>query len=289
MLRKPTDELVIKPRLSGPVRLSIILGAIVVIAGSGFGGYWAGRSIEYEKLASTSKRINTLETRLRTSQSQRQDMAQAYDASRGKLEAELKATRDKLDQSRRQLEDSESSLSKVTRQLQIDEAAYQELRKQLDESNKQIAGLARELKFYRSIISPADGRSGVRIQDFELESSGGKGEYRYRLTLIQALEHEKTVKGSVRFEVNGTQDGAAKSIHVPDSSQEPISAEFKYFQNFAGTITLPEGFAPAEVKVIFHSSDNAVVERTYPWPMHGFRERGWALARAGIEARSRGS
>lgn len=268
----------------------MILGAIVVIAGSGFGGYWAGRSIEHEKIASTSKRINTLEDRLRTSQSQLQDMAQAYDAGRAKLEAELKETRDKLDQSHRQLEDSESSLSRVTRQLQIDEAAYQELRKQLDESNKQIAGLARELKFYRSIISPADGRSGVRIQDFELEeSSDGKNEYRYRLTLIQALEHEKTVKGSVRFEVNGTQDGAAKSIHVPDSSQERISAEFKYFQNFAGTITLPEGFAPAEVKVIFRSSDKAIVERTYPWPMHGFRERRWALARAGIEPRSRGN
>lgn len=286
MLRKPSDELIIKPRLSAPARLSIILAVMAVVAGTSIGGYWIGRSTLYPSLQSSSKRIGTLETKLHDSQDLHQEMATEYSAKTSKLEAELKSARERLAASQQQLEDSQSSLNKVTSQIQIDEAAYQELRKQLDDSNRQIAGLARELKFYRSIISPADGRSGVRIQDFELERTDTKDEYRYRLTLIQALQHEKLAKGSVRFEVNGTESGAARTIHVPGVSQGPISADFKYFQNFAGILKLPEDFAPAEVKVIFKASDNAVVERIYPWPIHSQLERARVVARAGPRVRA---
>ncbi|MFZ0485534.1 MAG: DUF6776 family protein [Arenicellales bacterium] len=269
MLRKPTDDLVIKPRMSAPVRLAVVLAAIAVVVGASVGGYWGGRAVIHQRLVSTSAEVEALTAKLQDSRDLRRDLSSDYNAKRDKLEAELKAAHDSLESTRQQLEEAKSSLTKVTRQLQIDQTAYQELRKQLDDSDKQITDLGSELKFYRSIISPADGRSGVRIQDLELEPTDTANEYRYRLTLIQALEHETQAKGTVQFEISGTEGGAQKTIHAPEPSQKQIPADFKYFQNFAGTFTFPADFTPAQIKVIFKAKDNAVVQRTYPWPMHG--------------------
>lgn len=262
----------IRTRLSGPKRLALVLAAMAAIAGASVAGYWSSRSLIQERLDSNAVEIESLRAKLEESRSLRQDLAEEYRSRRDQMEAELKDTHHRLVSTREQLEESKSSLAKVTRQLQIDQSAYKELRKQLEESNKQITELGSELKFYRSIISPADGRSGVRIQDFEVEPTSSDNEYSYRLTLIQALDHEQPVKGTVRFEINGTEGGAAKTIHSPDDSTKGIAADFKYFQNFAGTLRLPADFAPAEIKVIFEADDDAVVQRTYPWSMRGFRQ-----------------
>lgn len=256
MLRRSTDELVIRPRLSSAWRIVLAVVAVVVVTVASFAGYWGGRDAVYGQLESRAREISTLEGELRESRNLRKS-----------LEARLQATRDQLDVTREQLEETKSSLTKVTRQLQIDKSAYKELRKELEASNTEITDLASELKFYRSIISPADGRSGVRIQDFQVESVDAENEYRYRLILIQALEHEDSVKGMVRFEISGTQDDSTRTIHVPVDSGEHIVAEFKYFQNFAGTLKLPTGFMPAEITVIFEAEDDAVVKRNYPWPV----------------------
>lgn len=287
MLRKTTDSLVIKPRLSAPARLAIALAAVVAVAGASLAGYWGGRTLLHQKLESRAQEIESLENELRENRILRREQVAGLEATRQRLEAEFQAareqleaeleanrgrledTRGRLEATRGRLEDARSSLARVTRQLQIDQVAYEELRKELEASNRQINELASELKFYRSIISPADGRSGVRIQEFDLQPTDTANEYRYRLVLIQALDHEGPVRGSVRFEVSGTEGGESRTIQSPDDSGGQIPADFKYFQNFVGTFSFPADFMPAEVKVIFEADDEAVVHRTYPWPTHG--------------------
>lgn len=280
MLRKTTDSLIIKPRLSAPARLVIALAAVVIVAGASVAGYWGGRALLHQRLASRAQEIESLENELRENralhreqvgglEATRKRLAAEFQAAREQLEAELEADRGRLEDTRRRLEDARSSLARVSRQLQIDQAAYEALRKELEASNRQINELASELKFYRSIISPADGRSGVRIQEFDLKPANTANEYRYRLILIQALDHESSVQGSVRFEVSGTEGGESRTIHSPVPSRGGIPADFKYFQNFVGTFNFPADFMPAEVKVIFEADDEAVVHRTYPWPEHG--------------------
>ncbi|HSH41700.1 MAG TPA: DUF6776 family protein [Arenicellales bacterium] len=278
MLRKSTDSLVIKPRLSAPARLAIVAGAMLVVAAASIAGYWSGRALLHERLESRGQEIERLEEALQDSQETRREQAEAFQAERERqaeefhqarqsLESQLDAARERLVETRQRLETTQSSLTRVTRQLQIDQTAYTELRKDLEESNRQITELAGELKFYRSIISPADGRSGVRIQQLDLQPAGDEpGQFRYRLVLIQALEHDTNAQGQVSFELRGTSDGQAQSIAIPGDARDPIPADFKYFQNFAGTFTLPAGFVPAEVEVIFEAADAAVVRRTFPWP-----------------------
>lgn len=257
MLRRPTDELVIKPRLSRAWRAGLGVTAVLIVTALSFAGYWGGREAVYGQLDSRARDIDALESQLRENRDLRRGLVARLDATR----AELAATRE-------QLEETKSSLTQVTRQLQIDKSAYKQLRKELETSTIQITELGNELKFYRSIISPADGRSGVRIQDFQVQPADVEDEYRYRLILIQALEHEEDVKGIVRFEISGTEGGVEKTIHAPSESGQRISAEFKYFQNFAGTFRLPAGFMPAEITVVFEAEDEAVVQRMYPWPDH---------------------
>lgn len=280
MLRKATDSLVIKPRLSAPARLAIALTAVIAVAGASLAGYWGGRALLHQRLEARAQEIESLKNELRESRAERrqetggleasrQRRTAEFQAAREQLEAELEANRGRLEDSRRRLEEAKSSLTRVTRQLQIDQIAYDELRKELEASNRRINELASELKFYRSIISPADGRSGVRIQEFDLQPTNTTNEYRYRLILIQALDHESPVRGSVRFEVSGTEGGESRTIHSPADSGGAIPADFKYFQNFVGTFHFPADFMPAEIKVIFEADNEAMVHRTYPWPEHG--------------------
>lgn len=282
MLRKSTDSLVIKPRLSATARLAVIVAAIVIVAAASLAGYYGGRAVLHDRVASSAAEVEKLEEALRDSRAarraqqeelaaERRRLTAELESVRAQLESELEDSRERLENTRQRLEDTESSLVRVNRQLQIDQTAYRELRRELEASNRQITELAGELKFYRSIISPADGRSGVRIQEFDLQPSGADHEYRYRLILIQALEHDEPALGAVRFEITGMQDGETRTIHSPSATGEPIPAEFRYFQNFVGTFTFPAGFMPAEVKVIFESGDDVVVQHTYPWPDHGSR------------------
>jgi len=252
MLREATERLVIRPRLSSTARLLIALGVVVVIGAAALGGYLVGRSAAQVAL---NQEIEQLEL----------DLEQSRD-SRAGLEAELDAARERVAAMRGRLEDTQSTLTKLTRQLQIDQSAYRELRRQLVESNERITRLAGELKFYRSIISPADGESGVKIRELSVEPTGREREYRYRLALIQALDHENTVTGRVRFEVTGTREGSAKTLKVPGDSGAAIAAEFKYFQNLSGTFKLPEGFQPGEITVIVAPDDGSAVRRAFVWP-----------------------
>lgn len=250
MLRNSTDDIVIRTKL--PVTLKVILGvvALLVVIGASVLGYHSGRTVIANRLDNSLAENTSL-----------QEQVAVQEQYRINLQKEL-------EQANSHMEETKSSLAKARRQLQIDQAAYQELRNDLDNSNQQIAELANEIKFYRSIISPADGRSGVRIQAFEINKTQAPSEFRYKLILIQALEHEVEVDGSVRFEIVGQLGEQVDTVTVPTADENGIPAKFKYFQNLVGSFELPQGFLPAQVKVVFAGNDqeNAQVQSVFPWP-----------------------
>lgn len=160
-----------------------------------------------------------------------------------------------------------AGLTQAERQLQIDKSAYAEIRAMLESSNSEITELHNEIKFYRSIISPEDGKSGVRIQDFLLSGSGAE-QVRYKLVLIQALQHGKEFSGVVNFEIKGSDNGVAKVIDMSKHGVDPVSVNFKYFQNLSGTLAVPAGFQPLEIKVSVSADKRRtpILEQWYPWP-----------------------
>lgn len=154
-------------------------------------------------------------------------------------------------------------LALAERSAQVDRQAHEELRSTLAGLNSEILQLREELAFYRGIVSPADARRGVRAHGLDLQGAGAA--WRYRLVLIQAMQHDRQAQGVAELTMVGTDaDGPAR---VPAAS-EPLAYDFRYFQALEGDILLPDGFVPHRVEVLLRprSEREQPVEQAFDWP-----------------------
>lgn len=235
MLRNRTDSIVIKPRMPKGIRYGLIVIPFIVFAvGVGSAYYYGAKR--------SSSELKALRNQL-TAQSQRYEV---------------------LDERYQQVRES---FAKLKRQLHIDDMAYSELRKDLELTNIKLAELNSELKFYRSIISPQDGKQGVRVQELAITPTDQSQTYKYKLILVQTLQQGKELSGTVGLTIKGEVDGEPQTIKHPAPGQKKMRVKFKYFQNFTGTLELPATFKPLEVKVDFAANKKTALidDRWYPW------------------------
>ena len=176
------------------------------------------------------------------------------------------ALEDEARQLRREAQQMQEALARAQRTIQMDQAAYQELDKSLKSSAQEIVRLREEVNFYRNIISPADKKSGLRIQSLYVVPAGGVNQYRYKLVLIQALKHERAVTGQASFEISGMQAGQDMVLKFPKPTERPIYVNLKYFQDIEGRIELPRNFQPQRIRVSIAAGGGQPVEVTYAWP-----------------------
>mgnify|MGYP000441076848 CR=1 FL=1 len=104
----------------------------------------------------------------------------------------------------------------LQRASEIDRQASLELRDDFARAQGEVLGLRKELDFYRGIVSPADGNSGLRVQDFKLTRGASEREFNLRLVLVQAMKHDRKVSGNVALTIEGSEDGEAKSYALAD-------------------------------------------------------------------------
>lgn len=175
----------------------------------------------------------------------------------------------RLEQETTQLRDENlqlrEALARAERTVQMDQAAYQDLNKSLQSYEQDIVKLREELNFYRNIISPPDKKGGLRVQSLDIQPLGTTGSYRYKLVLIQALKHDRSIFGTAVIEISGTQGGQNSVIKVPGTAERPISVNLKYFQDVEGKFELPKGFRPRSVKVSV-TGGGQTVDAVYDWP-----------------------
>ncbi|MBI3900328.1 MAG: hypothetical protein HY308_18880 [Gammaproteobacteria bacterium] len=228
--RQATGELVVKPRLLPRTKLLLIVGGVTVLVSAAGWFYNHGLS---------------------TAGFERSFATQAQQ----KLEEELQRRNAENDELR-------ASLARAERSLQMDETAFQELDRSLKASAQEIVKLREELNFYRNIISPADKKSGLRVQSLDIQPANGANQYRYKLVLIQALKHDQTIYGSVNFQISGALGAEDKVITVPGSK-----VNLKYFQDIEGQFELPKDFKPRQIKVNVTPTSGAPVEQSVPWPL----------------------
>jgi len=165
-------------------------------------------------------------------------------------------------------------IARIERRLQVNQTAYDKLTAELAESSDYIAELRQDLDFYRSIISPGDNKAGVKIQDWQVRRDEVTGGFEYRLTVVQALDHEKSIAGGVVVYIEGVRDGVSLRLAMPDVGDAPEPLSFRYFQVIEGRFSLPESFRPtaAVVSVVTRSggsSGGAEVERSFDWTVDG--------------------
>ncbi|HEX9206710.1 MAG TPA: DUF6776 family protein [Steroidobacteraceae bacterium] len=151
----------------------------------------------------------------------------------------------------------------------LDRDAYGQVERTLGDLQSQLARQGDDLAFYRSIVSPADGVQGLRIQRFEVRPGGQPREVVLKLTLVQAMRHESIVSGLAQITLSGMRDGAPVRYTVGELLGRPraqLPFSFRYFQAIEQAVVLPEGFEPFATDVRLQSSKlSRPVEQAFPW------------------------
>lgn len=173
------------------------------------------------------------------------------------------------------LDEEIATLKQQVAQLETDRAidteSYKEVEANLLAFQAEIQEQADAIAFYRGIVSPTDGASGLRVQSLKLTPTSSERAYSVRLVLVQALQHDQKVTGDVSLIVEGTQDGNDASYSYSElsagQSESVWEYSFRYFQNFDREIILPDGFVPQRVKIAVNSNTRSIesIEESFSW------------------------
>lgn len=187
---------------------------------------------------------------------------------RSLAQKEKRELRQELAQERETVRKLRERVALLERSSEVDREARERVRQEVASLQDEILELREELAFYRGIVSPEDGQSGLKVQSFRVRPRGEEGRYSYRLMLIQAVKHDRVARGVVNVAIHGVRNGESQALDLADvSGKGELAFSFRYFQGFQGELTLPEGFTPRQIEVSVRPSgrgrDN--VTRTYDW------------------------
>ena len=145
----------------------------------------------------------------------------------------------------------QTEMSILQRSAQVDRQAKVELAKNVKNLQDLQAELREEITFYKSIISPAKGKAGLRVYSLLVVPVEDRM-YHYKLVLTQSGKSDSLATGGVKVVLKGVLQGKEKNldlgkINVADSPQ--LSYKFRYFQELSGSFSLPEGYSPREIVV----------------------------------------
>lgn len=197
------------------------------------------------------------------------------DFARSQLEVE------KLREERRQLAQSlRASLKEVAtlkdqvvytqRSGEIDTQACDTVKGSLGDLQKEVSDLREQLAFYRGIVSPDLARAGVRIYGLKLIPGANPRAFRYELALIQSVRHDRRIGGSIQLLIEGATNGVRQTLRweeVATGDAKNLLFSFKYFEEFSGSLSLPEGFKPLRVtaKLVTDVAGAPAVEDQFDW------------------------
>ncbi len=153
----------------------------------------------------------------------------------------------------------------------IDKEAYRDVESSLTALQAKIQEQQDAIAFYRGIVSPRDGKAGLRVQDFRLTRGSEEREYTIRLVLVQVKKHSRKVSGDVKLSIAGQMDGIETSYEyaqlLPADAEKKWAFSFRYFQDFDRQVVLPDGFTPERIIVQVKSRTRSIssIEASYSW------------------------
>jgi hypothetical protein len=154
---------------------------------------------------------------------------------------------------------------------EVNRESYREVEASLAQLQAKIQEQRDAIAFYRGIVSPSDGNSGLRVQDLKLSRGKAEREFNVRLVLVQAMKHDRKVSGDVNLSVVGSQDGVEKTYVLaqllPDEADSGWAFSFRYFQDFDRQLVLPDGFTPERITVEVRSKTRSIssIEESFDW------------------------
>lgn len=190
---------------------------------------------------------------------------------------------DKQDANINTLDQSVENLSfeneRLTRQLnvmsvetEIQLLTSQKSQATIEEGLAREAALKREIEFFQRIMAPELKEGGFVIEAFDVEKAISDNAYRFQLVLMQQDKIKSLVKGNLRVELIGSENGKPtrhRLVKLMSDDVKDLKFGFKYFQNISGQLILPESFIPERVVVkaaVFQfQRKKGDLERVFNW------------------------
>ena len=224
MIRKSTSEILIQTKVSPLVRISVILGALLLVIAIAYFAYAKGVESGHAKYDSDRETIAELDNKVLA------------------LKEELVGAGEEL--------------IIAQRHKQIQEEAYKQINAAYASAEQKNRYLGSRLDFYRSIISPQDGQSGPAIQALEARQEGG--DIAFDVTLVQAIKHKHQIRGRLRVKLYS---GDAEVGQWPENSERSIN--FQYFQQLSGVVANAQISANSRILVQLSLQGGDVIERWF--------------------------
>jgi len=197
------------------------------------------------------------------------------------IQAEAIAERDQLlvaiEEARREADQLRQQVVNLELGAEVDRQAGVEVRHEVISLRNQITELQEDIAFYRGLMAPTDNKRGLTIGSLNVIATGAPREYQYKLVVQQLATNHQLLTGHLNFDVVGRRSGAAGqpssrlTLPLKDLSEKVVATNiklrFKYFQNFEGRITLPEGFEPERIELLAKSTGKnpVTVEKKFGW------------------------
>ena len=159
----------------------------------------------------------------------------------------------------------------LTTNIEVDRESYKVIEESLVPLQAKIQEQRDAINFYRGILSPLDGYSGLRIQDLKLTNGKNDREFYIRLVLTQSMNYDRKVSGVVDVSLIGNQSGIEKIYNIfellPEDSKFSWAFSFRYFKDFEQQMVLPDNFIPELIKVEVQSKVRSIssIEQEYDW------------------------
>ena len=234
------SELVIHQYKPGQ-RTRILVAWLLLVVAVAIGGYYVGIVDSMETINTLTAERDQLQSRLGTAEREKTHLTQRV----GVLE----------------------------KGGEVDRKATDSIRSTVKELKTQITTLEEEVAFYKGIMAPSSNDKGLRVSKIDLNPvADSSGAYRYSIMLTQVADNSSYISGLAAVNFVGRANGERLILPLRDLDTQVtelgVKFRFRYFQEVAGEIQLPEGFAPEQVQVVLQSTGSKAqrVEQTIEWP-----------------------
>jgi len=168
-----------------------------------------------------------------------------------------------------QLDAERSRATVAEREADVVRGANNLLRVSERKHQDEIADLQADLDFYRRLGGANGSQSPLTVHYLELHPTQSPRVYRIVFSLTQNLRWVSVISGKIQLGIDGIRNGVAEHLtnrQLLAESAEPLSFQFKYFQQLECLITLPEDFEASRLTIQLKSNSlSTPVEQSMEW------------------------
>ncbi len=172
----------------------------------------------------------------------------------------------------------------MERKLLLEQKSCTIIKSDMYQEQEKILQLEKQVSFYKGIIAPGVGRETIYLQSLNIKpivapqelksesASENQKYYQYHFIIAQKMKKRTYTKGVVKIYIKGVQNKKAIRVSLFDQlvgnktqldkdnhKEQGFKYNFKYYQEFNGIISLPEGMEARAVDIIVSSKKKKTI------------------------------